>query len=229
MKNLKLVKVALLMSTSIVLVGCQNGNNTYENKTIMKVETTNEYSELASLEETTTKIEETTMTELTTCETETTKEIETNTEAPSTTQQQTTIQQQTTTQTELEKEMTDEEVINYIRSVSDKMTGCSENITDSVKKGFITVVDFLFYDGTIGGRTFDSLKDDAKSTVLGIYDTISSYLEEKWPVWKEYLGEKYEDLKVLWNDKKDDLSDLWQSGKQKIKNRYEKFRDENGD
>ena len=46
---------------------------------------------------------------------------------------------------------------------------------------------------------------------------------------KEYLGEKYEDLKVLWNDKKDDLSDLWQSGKQKIKNRYEKFRDENGD
>ena len=198
MKNQKFIKIAMLMSTSIILVGCQKQNNEYENKTVKVTETTSEYSHPTTIEESAIK-----------------------------TQEKTTIEQTTVASTTEEIIMTDEQVIDYIRNISDNMTESCESITDSVKSGFITVVDFLFYNGEIGGRTFDSLKDDSKSVVLGIYDNISTYIEEKWPIWKEILGEKYEQVRELWNEKKDDLSELWQSGKQKIKTWYEKFRQEN--
>ena len=211
MKKLNFVKITTLIGTSIILVGCHSNNNEYENKPVKVVEITKEYSQPTTIGESTTNFEQITIMEPTT-------EIETSTEISIT---------EPTASIKPTVQMTDDEVIEYIKNISDKMTECSENIADSVKSGFITVVDFLFYDGEIGGRTFDSLKDDAKSTVLGIYDTISTYIEEHLPIWKESLGEKYEQAKELWNDKKDDLSDLWQSGKQKVKNWYENFRDEN--
>lgn len=208
MKNLKIRKILLLTSTSIVLVGCQNNiTNNYENKVIYTEETRD--------------IENTTN-EITTTAPETTTMEETTTAVP-----ETTTKEQASASVETTTKMKDEEVIEYIQKIGDDMNDASENIADSVKSGFITVVDFLFYDGTIGGRTFDSLKDDTKSTVLGLYDSISTYVEEKWPTWKESFGEKYQDVKELWNEKKEDLSDLWQKGKQKIKNWYENFREEN--
>lgn len=203
MKNPKFITVALLMGTSVILVGCHQ----YENKPITKIETSKDES--TTLESVTTKVEETT----------TVVQETTTTEIPT--------EKETSASVEPTTEMTDEEVIEYIRKISDDMTESSENIFDSVKSGFITVVDFLFYEGTIGGRTFDSLTDEAKSKVLGIYDEISTYVEEKWPTWKESLEEKYQNVKELWNEKKEDLSDLWQSGKQKVKEWYEKFRNEN--
>lgn len=233
------------MSTSIILVGCENHDrNTYENKQITKVETTKENTttsntldETTTIEETTTMMQQTTtLEEITTMMQQTTTlERITTTKQPkptiekkeetATMEQITTIKQPETTT--VQTVMTDDQVIDYIRKVGNKMTECSESIVEGAKDGFITVVDFLFYNGEIGGRTFDSLTESAKSTILGIYDNISTYLEEKWPIWKEAIGEKYQDITELWNDKKDDLSQLLEKGKQKVKNWYENFREEN--
>ncbi len=207
MKNLKIYKILCVAGVSIILVGCQNNStNEYENKTMMMTEETREQ---LTTEKITTEIPSTTE--------------QVTTETP-TTQEQTT---QASASVEPTDKMSDEEVIEYIQKIGSDMDECADNIFDSVKSGFITVVDFLFYDGTIGGRTFDSLSDEAKGKALALYDEISTYVEAKWPTWKENLSEKYQDVKELWNEKKDDLSDLWQSGKQKVKNWYESFRKEN--
>ena len=129
--------------------------------------------------------------------------------------------------TERIEEITDEHVIEYINKVGDEINNCTDGITEGAKKGFITVVDFLFYGGEIGGRTFDSLKDDTKTKVLEIYDSMSIYLDEKLPIWKESLGEKYDLAKIYWEENKDGIFDTLKSGKQKIKDWYEKFKNSN--
>lgn len=227
MKNLKIYRILLLTGITITLVGCRkNEHNQYENKETYKVEITQE----------------------STTEKETKKEIETEpqtqaptiiptepqTQAPTIiptepqTQAPTVIptEPQTNMQEEIETAMTDEEVIEFIQRVGTDMNECSEKIFDGAVHGFITVVDFLFYDGTIGGRTFDSLTDEGKAKVLAIYEQISTYVETNWPVWKEKIGDVYEDAKILWADKKEYLSELLETGKQKIKNWYENLKKE---
>ena len=215
MKNLKFIKFAMLMSTSIILVGCQKENNEYENKTLKVTETTREYSQPTTIEESTTKIPETTIIE------QTTKE-----QVPTTLEQMETTTQKIE-ETTIENIMKDEEVINYIKNLRNEITESTEAITIEMENGFIKVVDFLFYNGEIGGRTFESLTDDAKRTILEVYDTLYTYLEEEWPTLMESLGEKYEKAKEVWDDKKTDLLEAWQSGKQKVKTWYENFKDEN--
>jgi len=142
------------------------------------------------------------------------------------------IQTQISTEMETEIEeqisnevMTDEEVVKYINKVGDEINNCTDGITESAKAGFVTVVDFLFYGGEIGGRTFDSLKEDTKIKALEIYDSVSMYLDEKLPIWQQSLGEKYEQAKLLWDENKGTLFNIYESGKQKLKNWYNQFRD----
>ena len=219
MKNLKIYKILCIAGVSIILVGCKNNTiNVYENKEITIIE-----EKKATPEPTQESIKEQISTIVPTTTPESTKE-------PFPTPKPTPVPTPTSTPTQNIEEnnvMTDEEVIEYIQKIGKDMNECADGIFDSVKSKFIIVVDFLFYDGTIGGRTFESLSDEAKGKVLALYDQISTYVEANWPTWKENLSEKYDNVKVLWNDKKDDLSSLWQDGKQKVKNWYENFREEN--
>lgn len=57
----------------------------------------------------------------------------------------------------------DEEVLSYVNTIQ---TSANNGITDTLKGGFITIVDFLFYDGTIAGHTFSELTTSAKLEVL---------------------------------------------------------------
>lgn len=214
MKNLKFKQALFLIGSCFILVSCEH-ENPYSNKNVVPT--------LKSIEDNNDKINMEEMPSTPTLAVSKTPDI------PSTlkpTQYPLETEEPVSTK-DVTKDMTDEEVLNYISKIGNQINECSDNVVKGIKDGFITVVDFIFYDGTIGGRTFDSLKDSTKVKVLDIYNKISNKIEEKLPIWKESLGEKYEEAKNLWDEKKDDLSDIYEDGKQKVKNWYENFRREN--
>ena len=57
----------------------------------------------------------------------------------------------------------DEAVLEYVNTIQ---SDADKGITDTLKSGFITVVDFLFYNGKIAGHTFNELTTSAKLEVL---------------------------------------------------------------
>lgn len=64
-----------------------------------------------------------------------------------------------------------------------------DNARDKAKGVFISVVDFLFYDGEINGVKFDDLTDDGKQKVLELATNIDSYIVKKFPTYKEDISE----------------------------------------
>lgn len=63
-----------------------------------------------------------------------------------------------------------------------------ENFKDKASSTFISIVDFLFYDGTIKGISFDELTEKGKEKVLEISSKIDVKLEEKCPEYKEKIS-----------------------------------------
>ena len=80
----------------------------------------------------------------------------------------------------------EEDVVTYLEELKSEVDN-SSSITSSIKHGFIELVDFLFYDGTIRGKTFSSLSNSAKLKVLKIAFVIDSKIEEKFPDYKESI------------------------------------------
>lgn len=64
----------------------------------------------------------------------------------------------------------------------------SSNFSDKAKATFISIVDFLFYDGTIKGITFNELTDEGKQKFLEIANKIDVKLEEKAPGYKDKIS-----------------------------------------
>lgn len=87
---------------------------------------------------------------------------------------------------------TDEDVVSYFQDIDKKLTQVEKDssVSKSLKEGFITIVDFLFYGGTIKGRTFKDLSDTAKIKVLKIFFSIDSQIEKHFPNYKEELSER---------------------------------------
>ena len=86
----------------------------------------------------------------------------------------------------------DTEVIN---SLNETLSKVKRNVSDSgfldsAKGVFISVVDFLFYDGSISGVTFDELTDNGKRKVLEIASNIDSTIENKFPGYKDAISDK---------------------------------------
>lgn len=80
----------------------------------------------------------------------------------------------------------EEEVVTSLEELKSEVDR-SSHITSSIKQGFIELVDFLFYDGTIRGKTFSSLSNSAKLKVLKIAFLIDTKIEEKFPDYKESI------------------------------------------
>lgn len=78
------------------------------------------------------------------------------------------------------------EMNNTLNSIDAESS--SSNFSDKAKATFITIVDFLFYDGTIKGITFNELTDDGKQKVLEIANKIDVKLEEKAPGYKDKIS-----------------------------------------
>lgn len=79
----------------------------------------------------------------------------------------------------------DEEVLAYVNTLQ---TNANNGITDTLKSGFITIVDFLFYDGTIAGHTFSELTTSAKLEVLKAALWVDDKIDSVFPGYKETIS-----------------------------------------
>lgn len=77
---------------------------------------------------------------------------------------------------------TEEDVINYVKNVSETSS------KTALKEGFVKVVDFLFYDGEIYGKTFKELSNYAKIKIISLAIKIDSKIEEYVPGYKETIS-----------------------------------------
>lgn len=86
----------------------------------------------------------------------------------------------------------DEIVINSLESSLTKINNGStsdSSFSDSAKGVFVSIVDFLFYDGEINGVTFDELTDSGKQKVLEIASKVDGAVESKIPGYKETISD----------------------------------------
>ena len=113
----------------------------------------------------------------------------------------------------------DEEFVTYINNVEQEVTTITEKeeVTAEDQKvlenTFITLTDFIFYDGEINGVTFDELTDAAKEKVLDIYDKIDTKIESVFPNYKEDIASTSKDV---YANLKKEITEL----KDKIKDKY---------
>ena len=78
----------------------------------------------------------------------------------------------------------DDEVVTYVNTLKNDST------TSSLKTNFVTLVDFIFYDGTIKGHTFKELTNEAKLKVLEAMLYLDSKVEKYFPNYKEEISSK---------------------------------------
>ena len=113
----------------------------------------------------------------------------------------------------------DEEFVTYINNVEQEVTTITEKeeVTAEDQKvlenTFITLTDFIFYDGEINGVTFDELTDSAKEKVLDLYDKIDTKIESVFPNYKENIASTSKDV---YANLKKEITEL----KDKIKDKY---------
>lgn len=86
-----------------------------------------------------------------------------------------------------EQVATEEEIITYFNNVENEVNN-SESFKESLKENFVTLVDFLFYDEEIKGRTFKELSNKTKLKVLEIFLKIDNKLDNKFPNYKEKIS-----------------------------------------
>ena len=101
----------------------------------------------------------------------------------------------------------EDEVISYVEEVEQKVKTYTQpsdyqsdfSIRETLEDTFISFTDFIFYDGTIKGVTFDELTDSAKEKILTLYEQIDSLIEKKFPNYKENISStaKYEYTTVV--------------------------------
>lgn len=84
-----------------------------------------------------------------------------------------------------EQKSADEEVLSYVNSLKNDIE--NKNVTSTLKSGFITVVDFLFYKGTIKGHTLSELSNSAKLKVLSVALYLDNKIDTYFPGYKESI------------------------------------------
>lgn len=91
----------------------------------------------------------------------------------------------------------DSEVINFLiekkNEISSKIS--DGNYKDKIKSTFISLVDFLFYGGTIKNHTFNELTDKTKLEATKIILQIENKIEEKHPGLIDNIEDKYSNIK----------------------------------
>ncbi|MCM1370620.1 MAG: hypothetical protein NC181_01840 [Clostridium sp.] len=215
MNNFKINKkfISLFITGSIVLSGCSNksidnGESTIDNfdaplTTSTEIETMTTLEKITIAEITEPKEsqnKEITMIEQTTPEeTIFTEIIEEVTISEGQENEDITIIEQTTyenivTTESFDKSDIEQAVIEEFDTLKNQITNIinSDNVMEfkeDCKNVFITVVDFIFYDGTIKGITFDDLSDTAKEVILKDASTIDELIMKKFPDYKENISD----------------------------------------
>ncbi len=89
---------------------------------------------------------------------------------------------------------TSEELIPYLEEFNQEIDK-NPKLTTKIKQGFTQIVDFLFYNGTIKGKTFEQLSDETKLKVLKLCYTIDNKIEKKYPDYKEEIKDTSTSIK----------------------------------
>ena len=89
-------------------------------------------------------------------------------------------------------------VVNYVESIKTKLDSYSKNENNkaTAKEYFCNIVDFIFYDGSIKGHTFNELSSSAKAKVIYYALIIDNKIESNYPGYKDSLSEKYSNIKA---------------------------------
>lgn len=82
--------------------------------------------------------------------------------------------------------VSEEDVLNYVREVNNDFQEAT--LKESVKKGFITVVDFIFYEGKIKGYSFKDLSNRAKLEVISMALYLDTKIDKYFPGYKESIN-----------------------------------------
>lgn len=104
----------------------------------------------------------------------------------------------TTTVVVQENKSIDEIVVDYAKKAKDTIDTyvLNDSNKEKAKTSFCTIVDFIFYDGTIKGHTFKELSASAKAKVIYYALLIDGKVDEKWPGYKNTISSKYNDAKI---------------------------------
>lgn len=107
------------------------------------------------------------------------------------------------------------EFTNYIETINSDITTITnkQELTlldkETLKNTFITLTDFIFYNGEIKGTTFNELTTTAKEKVISIYETIDAKIESVYPGYKEMIKDTsiktYNNIKEKIVDLKDQI------------------------
>lgn len=112
------------------------------------------------------------------------------------------------------KAATEEELMSYINVINNEVEKISsEELTekdkDKLKNTFITLTDFIFYNGTIKGKNFNELSSSTKESIIVQYEQIDSKIENKIPGYKETIKatatKTYKNVKEKLVDIKNDI------------------------
>lgn len=114
---------------------------------------------------------------------------------------------------------TENDFVNYLDDVSNEVDRITLNESPSqkdkniLKNTFITLTDFIFYDGEIKGKKFSELTASCKEKVIDIYTKIDNKIESKFPNYKENIKST---SKKVYNNVKEKAADI----KTKIQDEY---------
>lgn len=114
---------------------------------------------------------------------------------------------------------TENDLVNYLGDVEKEVDTTTDKKT--LKNTFITLTDFIFYDGEIKGKKFSDLTDSAKTKVIDLYEKIDSKIEAKYPNYKENIKET---SGKVYNNAKEKAVEL----KNSILNKYKESVGEDG-
>ncbi len=171
----------------------------YQVGDILKIELTNIKENKMPIEATAnkiTKIEDTTSEN--SVEDDQAEKITAPEENIETNQNNTSITSQTTnSQNSNTENSTEDDIIAYFSSLETKIANYKENeaIGQTIKANFITCIDFIFYEGTIDGKTFQELSDSAKIKVIEIALSIDEKIDSKFPGYKDSIASSYQNIK----------------------------------
>lgn len=93
-------------------------------------------------------------------------------------------------------EDSDKSVVNYLREKYEYISNNSNLSKETLKKSFTEVVDFIFYGGTIKGKTFKELSEQGKLEVIKLAIKIESKIDEWQPGLIDSLDDKYKNAKT---------------------------------
>lgn len=141
------------------------------------------------------------------------------------TTKKTTTTTTTTTRKTTVDTVSDETIVSFAELSYDEVNKeDKKSITATIKKNFVTLIDFIFYKGTIKGRTFEELSNKAKAKVIYYTLLVDSKIDSKWPDYKETIKTKTSDLKAKliakYMDITTSLCDANETGCEAVKNDF---------